>query len=100
MFTRVLNAIRDNITKPLTRHQSAKQQSQQQPQEASISDYERRPSVTEECDSLLTRFTSQNTTEPIPIASQKRRRSSTVFGISNVTFDDYVQKDLVSSSWS
>ncbi|EIE82279.1 hypothetical protein RO3G_06984 [Rhizopus delemar RA 99-880] len=38
--------------------------------------------------------------EPIPIRKNNRRSSATVFGISNVTFDDYVQKDLVSSSWS
>ncbi|KAI9494323.1 hypothetical protein BDB00DRAFT_818726 [Zychaea mexicana] len=35
-------------------------------------------------------------TEAIPV----RRRRSTLFGISNVSADDYIQKDLISSSWS
>ncbi|KAI9244670.1 hypothetical protein BDA99DRAFT_566130 [Phascolomyces articulosus] len=34
-------------------------------------------------------------TEAIPV-----RRRSTLFGISNVSADDYIQKDLISSSWS
>ncbi|KAI7854069.1 hypothetical protein BDC45DRAFT_535942 [Circinella umbellata] len=35
-------------------------------------------------------------TEAIPV----QRRRSTLFGISNVSADDYIQKDLISSSWS
>ncbi|KAG1042743.1 hypothetical protein G6F43_011824 [Rhizopus delemar] len=94
MFTRIFHSIRDNMGKSTLR-----QTTKHDP--PSISDCsERRPSVTEECDSVLTRFTTQTAPEPIPIRKNNRRSSATVFGISNVTFDDYVQKDLVSSSWS
>lgn len=76
-------------------HQTTKHASHDVPSVES----ERRTSVTEECDSILTRFSSNTAPEPIPI-TKGRRGSAGVFGISNVAFDDYVQKDLVSSSWS
>lgn len=96
MFTRIFNSLRENIAKSNHRQPTTKHEDPSSP----LSDMssERRPSVTEECDSVLSKFTTQ--TAPVPIKNNGRRRSSTVFGISNVTFDDYVQKDLVSSSWS
>ncbi|KAI8139430.1 hypothetical protein BJV82DRAFT_627211 [Fennellomyces sp. T-0311] len=36
----------------------------------------------------------------VPDAIPVQRRRSTLFGISNVSADDYMQKDLISSSWS
>lgn len=40
---------------------------------------------------------SPTRTQPIPV-QQKRR--ATFYGISNVSADDYMQKDLISGSWS
>ncbi|KAJ8658145.1 hypothetical protein O0I10_006152 [Lichtheimia ornata] len=35
--------------------------------------------------------------QPIPV---QQRRRATFYGISNVSADDYMQKDLISGSWS
>ncbi|KAI9269908.1 hypothetical protein BY458DRAFT_510246 [Sporodiniella umbellata] len=91
MFTRIFNSIRENGAK---NPKTPTKHSTEEP-----SGYDRRPSVTEECEHAMSRYTSTSPpTEPIPINNRGRR--ATVFGISNVAFDDYVQKDLVSSSWS
>ncbi|CAO3684778.1 unnamed protein product [Rhizopus stolonifer] len=90
----IFNSIRDNVGKSHG-HPTAKHKTQDSTSECS----ERRPSVTEECNNAISRLSTQTAPpEPIPIANKRRR--ATVFGISNVACDDYVQKDLVSSSWS
>ncbi|KAI8341609.1 hypothetical protein EDC96DRAFT_522601 [Choanephora cucurbitarum] len=92
MLTRLLNLIRDTINRPNNRNTSNNKHTDS-----------RRPSVTETCDEIAPHTFS---TEPIPIVGSSApntnhaRRRSSLFGISNVTYDDYVQKDLVSSSWS
>ncbi|KAI9269783.1 hypothetical protein BY458DRAFT_510425 [Sporodiniella umbellata] len=94
MFTRIFNSIKENAER------SSQQDSRHGSFDGSSSICsERRPSVVEECDHVLTRFSSQMSSEARPI-TKGRRGSMSVFGISNVAFDDYVQKDLVSSSWS
>ncbi|KAI9469674.1 MAG: hypothetical protein EXX96DRAFT_587045 [Benjaminiella poitrasii] len=60
--------------------------------------------------SLLPPIRNNSISGPIPIISnnsnnqlndhRRRRRSSTLFGISNIAYDDYMQKDLISNSWS
>lgn len=124
MFTRILNTIRETISKnPNNNRTNVSSNSNKHSAESEYSSSDsRRPSITEELQndnhSMLSKFsTSQSMplgrnnsiSEPIPIgaaasstsgANEKRRRSSTLFGISNVTYDDYVQKDLISSSWS
>lgn len=124
MFTRILNTIRETISKnPNNNRTNVNSNSNKHSAESEYSSSDsRRPSITEELQndnhSMLSKFsTSQSMplgrnnsiSEPIPInatasstsgANEKRRRSSTLFGISNVTYDDYVQKDLISSSWS
>lgn len=129
MFTRFLNSIRESIARgggPNNRSMNNNNNGAAAAEHHAGSEYStdlrRRSSVTEELEHNDTHSmfsTSQSLpvnrlgrnnsiavstlSEPIPIettASGKRRRSSTVFGISNVTADDYVQKDLISSSWS
>lgn len=127
MFTRILNTIRESISKNPNNSNRTNTNSNTN-RHSSESEYSasdsRRPSITEELQndnhSMLSKFSASQSTplgrnnsisEPIPIggaavassaggANEKRRRSSTLFGISNVTYDDYVQKDLISSSWS
>ncbi|KAK4512163.1 uncharacterized protein ATC70_013406 [Mucor velutinosus] len=127
MFTRILNTIRESITKNPNNNNRASASSNNN-RHSSESEYSasdsRRPSIAEELQndnhSMLSKFSASpsmplgrnnSISEPIPIgstavasstggANEKRRRSSTLFGISNVTYDDYVQKDLISSSWS
>ncbi|KAI8635719.1 hypothetical protein BD408DRAFT_427282 [Parasitella parasitica] len=125
MFSRIINTIRENISRnPNNSNRSNTNNSNNKlssESEYSSSD-SRRPSVTEELQnddrSMLSKFSTSHSmplgrnnsiSEPIPIgtsatsvsgANKKRHRSSTLFGISNVTYDDYVQKDLISSSWS
>ncbi|KAL9559273.1 hypothetical protein PS6_000854 [Mucor atramentarius] len=113
MFTRILNTIRESISKNPNNSNRTNTTSSTN-RHSSESEYSasdsRRASITEE---LQNDNHSRNNSisEPIPIggaavassaggANEKRRRSSTLFGISNVTYDDYVQKDLISSSWS
>ncbi|GAN04612.1 hypothetical protein MAM1_0068c04073 [Mucor ambiguus] len=127
MFTRILNTIRESITKNpnSSNRTNANSNTNRHSSESEYSASEsRRPSITEELQndnhSMLSKFStsqsmplgrSNSISEPISIggaavassdggANEKRRRSSTLFGISNVTYDDYVQKDLISSSWS
>ncbi|CEP15787.1 hypothetical protein [Parasitella parasitica] len=125
MFTRIINTIRESISKNPNSNKcsSANNNNNKLSSESEYSSSgSRRPSITEEFQndnhSMLSKFsTSQpmplgrnnSISEPIAIgtpatlvpgANEKRRRSSTLFGISNVTYDDYVQKDLISSSWS
>ncbi|KAI9310231.1 hypothetical protein BX666DRAFT_1870507 [Dichotomocladium elegans] len=40
------------------------------------------------------------TTGPIPIQSHRRKSTTALFGISPHSTDDFVQKDLISSSWT
>ena len=97
MLTRLLNSIRETINRPNNRNTSNNKHTDS-----------RRPSVTETCDETAphTFSTTPAMPEPIPIvgsaptSTDHARRRSSLFGISNVTYDDYVQKDLVSSSWS
>jgi hypothetical protein len=121
MFTRLFNTIRDTIARGPNRtvNNNNKQLEHSSSEYSDINS--RRPSVTEELQNNDTHSmfsTSQSlpvnrigrnssvstNAEPISINDStfdgKRRRSSTLFGISNVTADDYVQKDLISSSWS
>ncbi|CAO3639769.1 unnamed protein product [Mucor fragilis] len=130
MFTRILNTIRESITKNpnSNRTNTNSNTNSNTNRHSSESEYSasdsRRPSIAEELQndnhSMLSKFSASQSmplgrnnsiSEPIPIggaavassaggANEKRRRSSTLFGISNVTYDDYVQKDLISSSWS
>ncbi|KAL0094779.1 hypothetical protein J3Q64DRAFT_1715837 [Phycomyces blakesleeanus] len=101
MFSRIITSIRDQISKPhpdTTKGPSAQQKNSDVEDENGVhltrshslqptALEARRPSVTEA-------IGIQN------VDSRGRRRSSTVFGISKVSVDDFMQKDLVSSSWS
>lgn len=122
MFTRLINSIRETIARN-PNNRANTNNNKHSPDHYSSSEYSsdsRRPSVTDELQHIdkhslfannpnsLGRSNSIATT-PIPIDSsntantdinERRRRSSTLFGISDVTYDDYVQKDLISSSWS
>ncbi|KAI8090198.1 uncharacterized protein B0P05DRAFT_529738 [Gilbertella persicaria] len=108
MFTRLINTIREAVSKsPNNRNQASKHSSEHPSSEYSADS--RRPSVTENCnDDVLSKFSQPNNSisEPIVIGSTANtgaattRRRSSLFGISNVAYDDYVQKDLISSSWS
>lgn len=110
MFSRFVNSIRDTINR--TNTTNTNKQIKDQKHADNTSDYSaesRRPSVTEEimkkCDSLPSNnvVRSNSVSEPVnirPGAPTNGRRRSSLFGISNVTYDDYVQKDLISSSWS
>jgi hypothetical protein len=115
MFTRFLNSIRDSMNRgPTNRTTNSNTNRHPDHNSNEFNDSLRRPSVTEELQSndthnlfadtsRLGRNNSIAASEPIPInettfAGSKRRNS--IFGISNVTADDYVQKDLISSSWS
>jgi hypothetical protein len=126
MFSRLLNSIRESITRGGSNNRQVVNDSNKTGEHSSTSEYtytgSRRPSVVEELQNNDTHSmfsTSQSLpanrvgrnnsiavsviSEPIPIdesASKRHRRRNSVFGISNVTADDYVQKDLVSSSWS
>ncbi|KAI7884555.1 hypothetical protein K492DRAFT_204652 [Lichtheimia hyalospora FSU 10163] len=43
------------------------------------------------------RLSPASRAQPIPV---QQRRRATFYGISNVSADDYMQKDLISGSWS
>ncbi|CDS10569.1 hypothetical protein LRAMOSA11055 [Lichtheimia ramosa] len=64
--------------------------------------YERRQSVVEQQqqqdDSLTPVTTDESVAHAIPI--RRRKTTGALFGISPDSTDDYVQKDLISSSWS
>ncbi|KAI7898642.1 uncharacterized protein BX663DRAFT_524239 [Cokeromyces recurvatus] len=109
MFTKIINNIRDTFNRTSSSNK----------QKPSNNTELRRCSITEELENngstmdnhsttpsvvLLTPKRNHSISGPIPIrnndANNERRRSSTLFGISNVSYDDYVQKDLISSSWS
>ncbi|KAI9335409.1 hypothetical protein BD770DRAFT_402100 [Pilaira anomala] len=117
MFTKLFNSIRDSITRgpnQVTGNDTVQENN-------SSPDFHRRPSVAEEIQNndthsvfssgsqslpsdQLGRNHSISVSKPIAINDNKMggkpRRESTLFGISNVTADDYVQKDLISNSWS
>lgn len=114
MLTRILNSIRDSISRGPSRTNNNNNRHPDHPS-SEYSDSARRPSVTEELqnsethnlfadNNRLGRSNSIAVSEPMPINESTfpgpKRRNSTLFGISNVTADDYVQKDLISSSWS
>lgn len=104
MFTRFINSIRETVS-------NNKHNNNATTKESTSSIESRRPSVTDELEKLRSNEPlnnlnrSNSVSQPIPIRptmennSNNKRRSS-LFGISNVSYDDYVQKDLVSSSWS
>jgi hypothetical protein len=118
MFTRLINSIRETIARNPNNRANNNNKHSEHYSSSEYSSDSRRPSVTEELQNVdkhglfsnntnaLGRSNTIATTSPISIDSsapeinEKRRRSSTLFGISNVTYDDYVQKDLISSSWS
>ena len=116
MFTRLLNSIRDSIARSPNNHPTNNDSTDNKSREQGSysSEIGRRPSITDELNNENTRtmFTenalgrnnSISFPEPIPINEVaipgSKRRNSTIFGISNVNADDYVQKDLISSSWS
>ncbi|KAI9028265.1 hypothetical protein CLU79DRAFT_738504 [Phycomyces nitens] len=99
MFSRIITSIRDQINKPHSESPNATQKNHSETEDENEVHLSRshsiqptplearRPSVTEA-------IGIQNTD------SRGRRRSNTVFGISKVSVDDFMQKDLVSSSWS
>lgn len=113
MFARLYNSIREIVNRD-TEHTANKKHSEAPPNE--YIDSGRRSSVTEELQKHdthnmfssdhtgatdLNRSNSVGSAGPMNIRDpMSRRRSSTVFNISNITADDYVQKDLISSSWS
>ncbi|KAI8372472.1 hypothetical protein BD560DRAFT_395049 [Blakeslea trispora] len=110
MLTRIFNSIRETINRSGNRNTPNNNNNKHTASDS------RRPSVTETCDEIAPHTFStqesmpqpmpQSMPEPItivgsaPTSSNHARRRSSLFGISNVTYDDYVQKDLVSSSWS
>ncbi|KAI8080408.1 hypothetical protein BDF21DRAFT_418969 [Thamnidium elegans] len=120
MFTKLLNSIRDSITRGSDNSTSDNNNNTEKQENNSNADIRRRPSVTGEIiqnndthnvfsaqplpAERLGRNHSISVSRPIAINDSKvggkPRRDSTLFGISNVTADDYVQKDLISSSWS
>lgn len=121
MFTKLFNSIRDSITRgPDNSTSDNNNNAKQEKNSNTDTDIRRRPSVTEEIyqnndtrsvfstqplpADRLGRNHSISVSGPIAINDNKvggkPRRDSTLFGISNVTADDYVQKDLISSSWS
>lgn len=116
MFTKLFNSIRETISREtiIDNHNKQDQKIGEQ------TNAQRRPSVTDAIQNNdthsifstdqstsnknLGRNNSISVSEPISIndskAGGKPRRAPTLFGISNDTADDYVQKDLISSSWS
>ncbi|KAG2195694.1 hypothetical protein INT47_012915 [Mucor saturninus] len=112
MFTKLFNTIRDTLSRETVDNNNKKEREQ-----ASVA---RRPSITEELQNndthsvfsdhapssakMLGRNNSISVSEPISIndsaAGGKPQRGATLFGISKDTADDFVQKDLISSSWS
>lgn len=115
MFTKLFNTIRETISRETLDSNRKKERTVEEHGNAA-----RRPSITEEIQNndtlgmfsdnqssatkMLGRNNSISVSEPISIndsaAGGKPRRGSTLFGISNDIADDYVQKDLISSSWS
>lgn len=115
MFTKLFNTIRETIARETVDNNNKKEHILGEHANAT-----RRPSVADEIQNndrhnmfstsqslpakMLGRNNSISVSEPISIndstAGGKPRRGSTLFGISNDTADDYVQKDLISSSWS
>lgn len=119
MFNRLINSIRETIARNPNNRANNNNKNSDHYSSSEYSSDSRRPSVTDETQNIdkhsvfsnntnyLGRSNSIATTSPIAIdnttntssdVNEKRRRS--LFGISNVTYDDYVQKDLISSSWS
>lgn len=113
MFARLYNSIREIVNRD-TEHTTNKKHLEVPPNEHI--DSGRRSSVTEELQkqdthnmfagdhtgaTALDRRNSVGSAGPMDIRNpMSRRRSSSIFNISNITADDYVQKDLISSSWS
>jgi hypothetical protein len=105
MFNKIINTIYDSFA-----HPSAKsKENQQQNQSSESSDQRRFSSVSAQqpdIPSLLNQNSEAplrraSTSQVIPIGkSNTTRRRTSIFGISNKSCDDYVQKDLISSSWS
>lgn len=116
MFSRLLSSIKESINR------SGNGQNKQRDNTSEYINESQRLSVSEKSNfdnsSILSKFSTtqsisilptKSTTEPIPIVgsvtstatgmSVNERRGS-LFGISNVAYDDYVQKDLISTSWS
>ncbi|KAI8376569.1 uncharacterized protein BYT42DRAFT_575107 [Radiomyces spectabilis] len=98
MFSRVISSVRDHFMKPIR-------------DPADMNDDTRRRSSVDEGDSLSRLHTTQSmpaerrtsVVEAIPMSNNDGssvRRRATIFGISRNSADDYIQKDLISSSWS
>ncbi|CAO3638007.1 unnamed protein product [Mucor hiemalis] len=116
MFARLYNSIREIVNREPERTTNNSNKHSEIPPGEYV-DSARRSSVTEELQKHDTHnmFSNNHTAAnglnrsnsvasaaaPISINDPaSRRRSSTIFNISNITADDYVQKDLISSSWS
>lgn len=124
MFSRLLVSIRESITRTSNGRAGSNRNTDYS---SDFSCDSRRPSVSEELlhnnaddNSVLSKFSTnqsvpvrimernKSVTEPIPIVGSVASattgvnggRRGSLFGISNVTYDDYVQKDLISTSWS
>lgn len=122
MFTKLFNTIRDTLSRETVDNSNNNSKKKEQGQDGLASTV-RRPSITEElqnndthsvfsdyhaeqtsANKMIGRNNSISVSEPISIndrkAGGKPQRGTTLFGISKDTADDYVQKDLISSSWS
>ncbi|KAI7873188.1 uncharacterized protein EV154DRAFT_431129 [Mucor mucedo] len=97
MFTKLFNTIRDTLSRETVDNNNKKEREQ-----ASVA---RRPSITEE---LQNNDTHSVFSDHAPSSAKmlgrnnsiSPQRGTTLFGISKDTADDFVQKDLISSSWS
>ncbi|KAI8997367.1 hypothetical protein BDB01DRAFT_846028 [Pilobolus umbonatus] len=108
MFTKLINSIKDSVNRT----------SNQPEKDSTKDDKLRRASASDAVvhDTMLSHHPNSHSTsileelhkastmsDPIGIkdsSHKQRRRSNTTFGISTIECDDYVQKDLISSSWS